>query len=148
MITRVDTLILEPDVRIKRQGAYLIEVVSSDTDRTSIFNAWTCTSSQYDSIYRDKPQQDSIGRAGGLCFVRNTSVSFWGTGRGGCESLESYAEAKRYAVNRTIWFLKNETVHEYKLAIIKADPRLTYLNDAEQKLVRGELPYDWEDWMA
>lgn len=148
MITRVDTLILEPDARIKRSGAYLIEVISPDSGRTRLTQAWTCTTAQYDNIFRDKPQQDSVGRAGGLCFVRGNSVSFWGTGRGGSESLESYEKAKQYAVNRTIWFLKNEAVHDYKLAIIKADPRLTYLHDAEQTLVRGELPYDWEDWMA
>ncbi|MBP7119089.1 hypothetical protein KBA63_03285 [Candidatus Woesebacteria bacterium] len=145
MIKRTDTLILPPSQQNNDTGAYLIEILVLDEELPSHFNAWTCTTQQYDSFYRNDPLAPCFGRAGGLCFVSGTKVMFWGVDRAGVEATDSYASAVTYAKNRTIFWLSNQKLFEYQMKKIKDDPILSFLQAADQWLLKGHLPPNWTD---
>lgn len=142
MIKRTDTLILPPSQQNNDTGAYLLEILVLDEELPSHFNAWTCTTSQYQQFYRDKPFAPCVGTIG-LCFVVGNNVTFWGTGRASVEVRDSYESAVSYAKNRTIFWLNNQKLFEYQMKKIKEDPVLSFLHEAEQLLCNGLVPQNW-----
>lgn len=139
VFTRIDTEIRKADDNA--DGAYLIEVLTGERhERISPFSAWTCSKKQYDMFYRKDIGRDCVGRIGGMCFVNARGVTFWNVGRSGCELLSTSEEAKKYATNWTVLFLENEELFKWRYAVTAKDEKLRYLAEAEQLLLRGELP--------
>ena len=143
MIKRTDTLILPPSPLNNDTGAYLLELTVLGEVRRTYFDAWTCTTAQYERFYRNDPIAQCFGRAGGLCFVSGIKVMFWGTDRSGVEAADSYAAAVAYAKNRTIFWLNNQKLFDYRTKKIEEDPILSFLYVADQLLLNGHLPQNW-----